>query len=286
MVELDPPKGLDYQPVLRRARQLRDMGVDAITMADNPVATLHMGNLTLADIVQREADVPVILHMTCRDSNLLGLQSRLLEAHVRGVRHVLALTGDPARVGDNPDATSVYDVKNSFELIELLAKFNTGVALSGMQLGGRTRFAVGGAFDPNEPNLKAVVDRLRRKVEKGMHYALTQPMYDPKRYDDMVVATKDVPVPLFVGLMPLLSERNAEFLHNEVPGIVLTDAARSRMRGLSGKEGRKVGNRICCELIDHMLPTAKAFYLIPPQKFTDMAVELVAHILHKSAGRT
>lgn len=125
VVELDPPRGLDYKPVLKRARQLKDMGVDAITMADNPVATLHMGNLTLADIVQREAGIPVILHMACRDSNLLGLQSKLLEARIRNVNNILALTGDPAKVGDTPGATSVYDL-NSFGLIELITKFNQG----------------------------------------------------------------------------------------------------------------------------------------------------------------
>src|SRR5262249_24291171 len=119
VVELDPPKNLNFEPIVRRARQLRDMGVDAITMPDNPVATLHMGNMALAQIVQREADVPVIVHLTCRDHNLLGLQSLLLSAHVMGLHYILALTGDPAKVGNQPGATSVYDV-NSFGLIELI----------------------------------------------------------------------------------------------------------------------------------------------------------------------
>ena len=277
VVELDPPRGLNFEPILKRAQQLRDMGVDAITMADNPVATLHMGNLTLADIVQREADIPVILHLTCRDSNLLGLQSRLLEAHVRGVHHLLALTGDPARVGDTPGATSVYDL-NSFGLIDLISKFNTGVTHAGQPLGGKTNFAVGVAFNPNGRNLNALVDRLRRKAQHGAHYALTQPMYDLQRFEQMVPATRDIGIPIFVGIMPLLSERNAEFLHNEVPGIVLTDEVRRRMKGFSGKEGRRLGNQICSELIDAMMPKADAFYIIPPQRFTEMAVELVAHI--------
>src|ERR1051326_1484007 len=125
VVELDPPRNLHYEPIVRRAQQLRDMGVDAITMADNPVATLHMGNMALAQIVQREADIPVIVHLTCRDHNLLGMQSLLMSAHVMGLDPLLALTGDPARVGNEPGATSVYDL-NSFGLIELIAKFNNG----------------------------------------------------------------------------------------------------------------------------------------------------------------
>jgi methionine synthase / methylenetetrahydrofolate reductase(NADPH) len=284
VVELDPPKGLNYRPLIQKARLLRDMGVDAITMADNPVATLHMGNLSVADIVQQEAGVPVILHLACRDSNLLGLQSRLLEAHIKNIRFILALTGDPARVGDEPNATSVYDL-NSFGLVELIGKFNQGVSNAGLPLGGKTDFSIGVAFNPNGRNLRPLVDRLRRKREQGAHYALTQPIYDIQRFHEVVEATKDITLPIFYGLMPLLSEKNAEYLHNEVPGIVLTDEARARMKGLSGKEGRKVGNRICMDLMDAMIPSAKAFYLIPPHKFPEMAVELVDFLNQKCPSR-
>lgn len=277
VVELDPPRDLHYEPVVRRAQQLRDMGVDAITMADNPVATLHMGNMALAQIVQREADVPVIVHLTCRDHNLLGLQSLLLSAHVMGLHHLLALTGDPARVGDQPGATSVYDL-NSFGLIELIRKFNSGVNNAGMPLKRQTRFTVAVAFNPNGRNLPGQVVRLRKKFTCGAHYALTQPIYDPERFDQMVKATADLGKPILVGLMPLLSERNAEFLHNEVPGIVLTDEARRRMKGLSGKEGRRVGLQICRELLDHMAERADGFYIVPSQIRTEMAVDLVAHL--------
>jgi homocysteine S-methyltransferase len=280
VVEIDPPRDLRYKPIVRRCRQLRDMGVDAITMADNPVATLHMGNLALAQIVQQEADVPVIVHLTCRDHNLLGIQSLLMAAHVMGLQHLLALTGDPARVGDQPGATSVYDL-NSFQLVELIRKFNSGVNNAGIDLKGRTRFAIGVAFNPNGKNLHGQVERLRKKFACGGHFAMTQPIYDPHRFDQMLDATATFEQPILVGCMPLLSERNAEFLHNEVPGITLTDEVRRRMKGLSGKEGRRIGVQICCELIDHMVGRADGFYIVPSQIRTEMAVELVGHLHHR-----
>src|SRR5438552_8018786 len=261
------------------------MGVDAITMADNPVATLHMGNMALAQIVPRDAGVAVIVHLTGRDHNLLGLQSLLMSAHVMGLHHILALTGDPAKVGNQPGATSVYDV-NSFGLIELLRKFNQGVNNAGQPLGKPTRFVVGVAFNPNTRNLAGQVSRLKKKAQSGAHFAMTQPIYDPERFDQMVAATRELRdgdgllerLPILAGLMPLLSERNAEYLHNEVPGIVLTDEARRRMKGLSGKDGRTMGLKICKELIDHMSADADGFYLVPSQIRTEMAVELVAYL--------
>jgi homocysteine S-methyltransferase len=283
VVELDSPRDLNYEPIVRRAQQLRDMGVDAITMADNAVATLRMHNMALAEIVQREADVPVIVHLTCRDHNLLGLQSLLMAAHVRGLHHLLALTGDPARVGDQPGATSVYDL-NSFGLVELIGKFNRGVNNAGMSLGRRTHFTIAVAFNPNGRNLAGQVARLRKKVACGAHFAMTQPIYDPNRFGQMLDATAELSAPILVGVMPLLSERNAEFVHNEVPGIVLTDEVRRRMKGLSGKDGRRVGVQICQELIDAMIGRADGFYIIPSQIRTEMAVELVDYI-HRRVPR-
>jgi homocysteine S-methyltransferase len=285
VVELDPPRDLHYEPVLRRALELRDLGVDAITMGDNTVATLRMGNMALAQIVQEQTDLPVIVHLTCRDHNLLGLQSLLMAAHVQGLHHILALTGDPARVGDQPGATSVYDL-NSFGLVELIGKFNRGINNAGLPLGRPTEFTIGVAFNPNGRNLAAQVARLRKKVALGAHFAMTQPIYDLDRYRQMRQETADLGIPIFVGVMPLLSERNAEFVHNEVPGIMLTEAVRQRMRGLSGKAGRQMGVEICKELIDGMVDTADGFYLIPPQTRTELAIELVEHIRHCCMKRT
>jgi homocysteine S-methyltransferase len=277
VVELDPPRGLDYEQILQRARQLRDMAVDAITMADNPVASVRMGNVALAQIVQDEIGIPVIVHLTCRDHNLLGLQSLLMAAHVMGLHHLLALTGDPTRVGDQPGATSVYDL-NSFGLIELIRKFNDGVNHMGMPLGKNARFTTGVAFNPNARNLAGQVARLRKKLTCGAHFAMTQPIYEVERFEQMREATAGLVAPILVGCMPVQSERNAEFLHNEVPGIALSEEVRRRMKGLTGPAGRREGIKICKELIDQMVGKADGFYIIPPQTRTEMAVELVDHV--------
>jgi homocysteine S-methyltransferase len=243
-----------------------------------------MGNMALAQIVQQEADVPVVVHLTCRDHNLLGTQSLLMAAHVMGLHHLLALTGDPARVGDQPNATSVYDL-NSFGLVELITKYNAGFHRAGMPLGKKTKFTTGVAFSPNGRNLAGQVVRLRKKVACGAHFAMTQPIFDLERFQQMKALSADLGIPILVGIMPLLSERNAEFVHNEVPGIMLTEDIRKRMKGLSGKEGRLMGLKICRELIDGMIGQADGFYLIPPQVRTDTAVELLDYIHHKLPRR-
>jgi 5,10-methylenetetrahydrofolate reductase len=147
-----------------------------------------------------------------------------------------------------------------------------------MPLGRPTRFAIGVAFNPNGRNLVGQVARLRKKFSRGAHFAMTQPVYDLERFGQMVAATAEPKLPVLVGIMPLLSERNAEFLHNEVPGICLTEDAIRRMKGLSGKEGRRVGQQICKELIDGMVGRADGFYLVPPQVRPEMAVELLDYI--------
>jgi methionine synthase / methylenetetrahydrofolate reductase(NADPH) len=202
-----------------------------------------------------------------------------------GLHHILALTGDPAKVGNQPGATSVYDL-NSFGLIELIRKFNQGVNNAGQPLGRPTRFVIAVAFNPNTRNLAGQVARLKKKAQAGAHYAMTQPIYDPERFDLMMRETRELRdadgsltcFPVLAGCMPLLSERNAEYLHNEVPGIVLTEEARRRMKGLSGPEGRTMGLRICRELIDHMADRADGFYIVPSQVRTEMAVDLIAHL--------
>jgi homocysteine S-methyltransferase len=241
-VELDPPKVLDCGKILAGSRVLKEAGADAINLAENPLARVRMGNLALASLVRREAGIEVIAHVTCRDRNLIGLQSDLMGASLLGITSILAVTGDPASLGDEAGASSVFDL-NSFTLIKLLSELNRGVNALGSPIGAGTGFTVGAAFNPNGPKMEVQVARLEKKVANGAQFAQTQPIYDLGRFDQMIELTAHLDLPILPGVLPLVSGRNAEFLHNEVPGIVIPDEIRQRMAGRVGEDGVREGLR-------------------------------------------
>jgi len=276
-VELDPPKGLDCGKVLSGSRALKEAGADAINLAENPLARVRMGNLALASLVRREVDIEVIAHVTCRDRNLIGLQSDLMGASLLGVSSILAVTGDPASLGDEAGASSVFDL-NSFTLIKLLSDLNRGVNALGNPIGAGTGFTIGAAFNPNGQRMEVQVARLARKVANGACFAQTQPIYDLERFERMIEQTRDLGIPILPGVLPLVSGRNAEFLHNEVPGIVIPDVIRERMAGKVGEEGIREGLAIAREFIDAAIGRVGGFYLIPPFGKYEIAVELVRFI--------
>jgi len=277
-VELDVPKGLDIRATVDRARTLAQAGVDAVTLAENPLARIRMSNLALASRLQAETGTEAIVHLTGRDRNLLGLHSALMGAHLLGIRNILAVTGDPVAVGGESGASNVFDL-NSIGLLKLIAALNHGHNLYGAALGGATRFLAGCAFNPNVADLGGQLRKLEAKLAAGARFVFTQPVFDRLVLDRLVTATRPLGVPVLLGLMPLVSERNAEFLHNEVPGIVLPDEVRHRMRGTSGTAGTREGMAICGEL----LGVAKeqgigGYYLIPPFGKIALAAELVRAI--------
>jgi len=276
-VELDPPRGLNCDKVMAGARALTAAGVDAISLAENPLARIRLGNIALANAIQQATGTEVIVHVTCRDRNLIGLHSELMGAHLLGIRNVLAVTGDPASVGGESGATSVFDL-NSIGLLELLNSLNNGRNLLGAELEGRTRFLLGAAFNPNLPSMDGQLRRLNKKVAAGARFVQTQPIYSIQVMEEMLVRTADLGIPVLVGILPLVSERNAEFLHNEVPGINLPDHVRMRMRGKQGAEGVREGMAIARELIDAGRGKAGGYYLMPPFGKVDLALELMAFI--------
>ena len=239
-VELDPPKGLDCSRLLAGAAALKEAGADAINLAENPLARVRMGNIALARIIQEQVGIEVIPHITCRDRNLLGLQSDLMGASLLGIRSILAVTGDPARLGDQSGASSVFDL-NSFGLIKLLADLNSGVNGLGQSISAGTGFKIGCAFNPNTPKMEVQVARLEKKVAAGAQFAQTQPVYDAARAIAAAESTAHLGIPVLLGIMPLTGERNCEYLHNEVPGIVIPDEIRARMRGKEKSEGAAEG---------------------------------------------
>ncbi|HEX5774283.1 MAG TPA: bifunctional homocysteine S-methyltransferase/methylenetetrahydrofolate reductase, partial [Geomobilimonas sp.] len=276
-VELDPPRGMDCGKVLEGSRALKAAGADAINLAENPLARVRMGNIALANLIQREVGIEVIVHITCRDRNLLGLQSDLMGASLLGIRSILAVTGDPARLGEHAGATSVFDL-NSFTLIKLLADLNAGTNGLGNPIGEGTGFTIGCAFNPNSPKMEVQAARLEKKVANGAVFAQTQPLYDVGRLEEMLERTAPLGIPVLPGILPLVSERNCEYLHNEVPGIVIPDGIRQRMRGKEKDAGVREGLAIAREFIETVRSRVGGFYLIPPFGKYEIAVELVKFI--------
>jgi homocysteine S-methyltransferase len=281
IVELDPPRDLDIRKFMDGAAALKEAKADAVTMADNSLAVTRMSNIALAALVQEKVGIRPLVHIACRDRNLIGTQSHMMGLDALDIDHVLAVTGDPARFGDLPDSSSVYDL-TSFEMIRMIKQLNDGTAFSGKPLKQKAKFVVGAAFNPNVKHLDKAVQRLERKIASGADYIMTQPVYDPGLIERIAEATKHLSVPVFIGIMPLASGRNAEYLHNEVPGIQLSDEVRQRMSGLEGEAGRAEGVQIAKELLDAALPHFKGIYLITPFMFYDMGVQLTEYVWQKT----
>jgi methionine synthase I (cobalamin-dependent)/5,10-methylenetetrahydrofolate reductase len=281
IVELDPPRDLDIRKFMDGSAALKDIGADAVTMADNSLAVTRMSNLALAALVQEKVGLRPLVHLACRDRNLIGTQSHMMGLDALGIDHVLAVTGDPARFGDLPGSSSVYDL-TSFEMIRMIKQLNEGVAFSGKPLKQKARFIVGAAFNPNVKYLDKAVQRLEKKIQSGADYIMTQPVYDTALIERIAETTKHLQVPVFIGIMPLASGRNAEYLHNEVPGILLSDEVRGRMAGLEGEAGRAEGVRIAEELLDTAVRHFNGIYLITPFMFYEMTVKLTNYVWRKT----
>lgn len=284
IVELDPPRDLDISRFLQGAEALRDAGADAITMADNSLAVTRMSNLALGYLLKDRLGIRPLVHIACRDRNLIGTQSHMMGLHALGIDHVLAVTGDPARFGDLPGSSSVYDL-TSFEIIRMIKQLNEGISFSGKPLKQKAGFVVGTAFNPNVKYLEKAVQRLERKIEAGADYVMTQPVYDAALMEKIYELTKHLSIPIFIGIAPLASGGNAEYLHNEVPGIQLSDEVRKRMANLKGEEGRAVGVQIAKELLDTAIKHFHGIYLMTPFLAYDMTAQLTRYVLEKTKRR-
>lgn len=281
IVELDPPKKLSTAKFFEGARALKDAGVDAITLADNSLATPRIANEALAHIIQKETNVRPLVHLSCRDRNLIGLQSHLMGLHTLGLHDILAITGDPARVGNFPGASSVFDL-SSFELIEMIKQFNEGISPSGSELGENAVFSVGAAFNPHVKALDKAVIRLERKIKAGADYFVSQPVFSVTQLLEIHEATKHLSTPIFIGMMPLISSKNAEYLHNEVPGIKITQIIRDRMaKAVNPIQAEKEGLLITKELIDASLELFQGIYLVTPFLRYQLTTELTNYIKRK-----
>lgn len=275
-VEIDPPKGLNPAKAIAGARMLKDAGVDGINVADSPMARVRMSAMSLCRLIQQEVDTETILHYTTRDRSLMGLQSELLGAHASGIRNILALTGDPPSLGDYHGSTAVYDV-DSIGLIRIIQRLNAGEDSAGKSIGQQANFTIACAIDPTKPDLEDEARRLRAKIDAGADFVMTQPIFDTAVWTNFlrVYGVEKLPVPVMIGILPLQSSKHAEFLHNEVPGITLTDEARQRMRD-AGKDGRAEGIAMAQELLRALRPMSEGVYIMPSFGRYEAAADVIS----------
>jgi methionine synthase I (cobalamin-dependent)/5,10-methylenetetrahydrofolate reductase len=236
-VELLPPRGYDLSDTVAKAKALHHHGVDAINIPDGPRASSRISPLITAQRIQEEAMIEVVLHFCCRDRNLIGMQADLLACAACGVRNILFVTGDPPKLGNYPDATGVFDT-DSIGMVAVQKQLNAGIDLGGQAIDPQTFAAIGVGLDPTALDQKREIDRFRQKVEAGAEFAVTQPVFDPEallRFLDQVQGlVKDIPI--IAGVWPLASLRNAQFMKNEVPGVVIPDAIMDRMAAAQTRE--------------------------------------------------
>jgi homocysteine S-methyltransferase len=240
MVEIVPPKGIDVQKEIDGARFVKSVGVDAVNIPDSPRASARMSNQALSLLIQREVGLDAILHYTCRDRNVLCIQSDLLGAAAVGIKNLICITGDPPKMGNYPDATAVFDV-DAIGLVNIVHNLNRGLDLGGNPIGTGTGFVIGVGANPGLTDMDEEIRRFEFKVEAGAEYAVTQPVFDLRLLENFLRRIEHCRIPVVAGIWPLVSVRNAEFMKNElrvsVPDAVLERMARAQTPELARAEG-------------------------------------------------
>jgi len=260
-VELDPPRGHNIEKLVQGAKLLKERGVEMVDINDGSLGRIRMSVLPTAVLVREATGLDIIMHFTCRDRNLMGIQADLLGAHAMGIRNILAIKGDPPRAGDYVNATAIFDV-NAIGLIRIIQGMNGGLDATGNSIGEPTGFHVGAGLNPAAVDPDKELARLFRKVEAGARWAQTQPVYDLEVLDRFLSRAGRLPIPIIVGLLPLHSFRHAEFLHNEVPGITIPDAVRARMKE-AGDRALRQGIEMAQVLLQQIRTRYAGAYLMP-----------------------
>ena len=280
IAELDPPKHLNIEKFIEAAKTIDKKNIEAITLADNSLASTRICNLTAAVLLKEHITTPTLLHLACRDHNLIGLQSRLMGLDLLGINNILAVTGDPSNLGDFPGATSVFDV-TSFKLIPFIKQLNEGLGYNGASLKKTTNFTVAAAYNPNVRDISKTKRLVEKKIKSGADYFITQPVFEEEKIVKLAELASNYPdTPFFIGIMPITSYNNAIFLHNEVPGIKLSEEFLSRLEEV--KDDKELCQKIALDeskkLIDVALKHFNGIYLITPFTRADLTVELIDYI--------
>ncbi|GDX64408.1 bifunctional homocysteine S-methyltransferase/methylenetetrahydrofolate reductase [Chlorobiota bacterium] len=271
-VEVEIPRGLDMSSVLEASRFLKDHGIDAVNVFDGARARVRINPITASHMIMQETGMECITHMACRDRNMVGLQSDLIGAYSLGVKNILAVTGDPTTIGDYPFATSVYDV-DSIGLCRALNHMNQGRDLLGNALGRATQFTIACAVNPCADDMATELNRLHKKVEEGATIAFTQPVFDMDTLLPFLDAIKNLNISIMLGIIPLRSARHADFLHYEVPGMIVPSWVREAMHN-AGNSAGEIGLNIATEFLTQAKENVQGVYIMPPAKRYDMAIDM------------
>jgi homocysteine S-methyltransferase len=248
MVEIVPPKGIDIRKEIDGARFVKSVGVDGINIPDSPRASARMSNQALSLLIQRDVGIEAIMHYTCRDRNVLGIQSDLLGAAAMGLRNLICITGDPPKMGNYPDATAVFDV-DSIGLVNIVHNLNRGLDLGGNPIGTGTAFVIGVGANPGVPNIDEEIRRFEYKAEAGAEYVVTQPVFDLALLENFLKRIEHCRIPVVAGIWPLVSVRNAEFMKNELR-VSVPDAILQRMaKAATPEAAREEGVAIAREML-------------------------------------
>ncbi len=277
-VEIVPPRGVDPTTMLEGVRLLRDSGIDGVNVPDGPRAQSRMGVLATSLLIQRDVGIEPITHYCCRDRNLLGMLSDLLGAQALGLRNLLLITGDPPKMGPYPDATAVFDI-DAIGLTNLVARLNEGLDPGGNRIGDPTSFVIGVGANPGATDLEHELRRFYWKVEAGAEYAITQPVFDPRQLFAFIerIEKEGIRIPIIAGIWPLVSARNAEFLANEVPGVIIPPEVVTRMRAANerGKDAAIAeGIEIARGMLRDTLPAIQGVQVSAPFGRVPLALEV------------
>jgi homocysteine S-methyltransferase len=277
-VEIVPPKGVDPAPMLAQCRALKAAGVDAVNVPDGPRAQSRMGVLPSAILIEREVGIETVIHYCCRDRNLLGMLSDILGAHAAGLRNILIITGDPPKMGPYPEATAVFDI-DSIGLTNLVYRLNHGLDPGGNPIGAATRWVVGVGVNPGAVDLDRELARFHWKVDAGAEFAVTQPVFDVRQLESFLGKVASYRIPIVAGVWPLISLRNAEFLANEVPGVVVPPEILDRMRRAQdrGKEAALAeGVAIAREMFQRVRGMVQGVQVSAPFGRVEVALDVFA----------
>ena len=274
MVEIVPPKGIDIRKELEGARFVKSVGVDAINIPDSPRASARMSNQALSLLMQQEVGIEAILHYTCRDRNVLGIQSDLLGAAATGIRNLICITGDPPKMGNYPDATAVFDV-DAIGLVNIVHNLNRGLDLGGNPIGAGTSFVIGVGANPGLPNLDEEIKRFEYKVEAGAEYVVTQPVFDLRLLENFLRRIEHCRIPVVAGIWPLVSARNAEFMKNELRVSVPDEILNRMTRAATPQAAREEGVAIARDMLAAVRERVQGAQISAPQGRYTSAVDVL-----------